>query len=141
MPDAEPIYNIRERIKHPDHVSVDDVVELVVKRAQAPRDDRFPTDEFAGTDFPLIHAVLQGRRIAPTPRLISDYARNGRTSHEEVRMLITTISAHRSWENRPYIMQFPHRLDAYPVFERPSVTSGDGRVPRRGFVGRPLSGR
>jgi hypothetical protein len=39
MPDAEPLYNVRERTGEPDHTSVDDVVALVVERAQNPRDD------------------------------------------------------------------------------------------------------
>ena len=73
--------------------------------------DGFLTDEFGGTNFPLIHAVLQGPRIAPTPRLIVDYARNGYLSHETARTLITTISPHRSWENSPYVSQLLHRLD------------------------------
>ena len=67
--------------------------------------DGFLTDEFGGTNFPLIHAVLQGPRIVPTPRLIVDYARNGHLSHEAARTLITTISPHRSWENSPYVAQ------------------------------------
>jgi len=74
--------------------------------------DGFLTDEFGGTNFPLIHAVLQGPRIVPTPRLIVDYARNGHLSHEEARTLITTISPHRSWENSPYVTQLLQRLDA-----------------------------
>jgi len=69
------------------------------------------TDEFGGTNFPLIHAVLQGPRIVPTPRLIMDYARNGHMSHEEARRLITTISPHRSWEDSPYVKQLLQRLD------------------------------
>jgi predicted nucleic acid-binding protein len=73
--------------------------------------DGFLTDEFGGTNFPLIHAVLQGPRIVPTPRLIVDYARNGYLSHEAARTLITTISPHRSWENSPYVTQLLHRLD------------------------------
>ncbi|MDS0296588.1 hypothetical protein [Halogeometricum luteum] len=73
--------------------------------------DGFLTDEFGGTNFPLIHAVLQGPRIVPTPRLIVDYARNGHMSHEEARTLITTISPHRSWENSPYVTQLLQRLD------------------------------
>nr|WP_328821170.1 hypothetical protein [Natronorubrum halalkaliphilum] len=32
--------------------------------------DGFLTDEFGGTNFALIHAVLQASRIVPTPRLI-----------------------------------------------------------------------
>ena len=73
--------------------------------------DGFLTDEFGGTNFPLIHAVLQGPRIVPTPRLIVDYARNGHLSPEEARTLITTISPHRSWESSPYVTQLLHRLD------------------------------
>jgi hypothetical protein len=67
--------------------------------------DGFLTDEFGGTNFPLIHAVLQGPRIVPTPRLICDYARNGHMTHEEAKALITMISPHRSWENSPYVVQ------------------------------------
>jgi predicted nucleic acid-binding protein len=73
--------------------------------------DGFLTDEFGGTNFPLIHAVLQGPRIVPTPRLIVDYARNGYVSHEAARTLITTISPHRSWEHSPYVTQLLHQLD------------------------------
>ena len=73
--------------------------------------DGFLTDEFGGTNFPLIHAVLEGPRIVPTPRLIVDYARNGHLSHEAARALITAISPHRSWENSPYVTQLLHRLD------------------------------
>jgi len=73
--------------------------------------DGFLTDEFGGTNFPLIHAVLEGPRIVPTPRLIVDYARNGHLSHEAARTLITAISPHRSWENSPYVTQLLHRLD------------------------------
>jgi predicted nucleic acid-binding protein len=73
--------------------------------------DGFLTDEFGGTNFPLIHAVLQGPRIVPTPRLIVDYARNGHLSHEAARTLIATISQHRSWENSPYVTQLLHRLE------------------------------
>jgi len=72
--------------------------------------DGFLTDEFGGTNFPLIHAVLQGPRIVPTPRLICDYARNGHMTKEEARTLITTISPHRSWENSPYVTQLLQRL-------------------------------
>jgi len=39
MPASEPLYDIRERTGNPDHASVDDVVDLVVERAQNPRDD------------------------------------------------------------------------------------------------------
>uniref|UniRef100_UPI003EBF92B7 hypothetical protein n=1 Tax=Halobaculum sp. EA56 TaxID=3421648 RepID=UPI003EBF92B7 len=73
--------------------------------------DGFLTDEFGGTNFPLIHAVLQGPRIVPTPRLIVDYARNGHLSHGEARTLITTISPHRSWENSPYVTRSLQRLE------------------------------
>jgi len=74
--------------------------------------DGFLTDEFGGTNFPLIHAVLQGPRIVPMPRLIVDYARNNHLSYEAARTLITTISPHRSWEESPYVTQLLHRLDA-----------------------------
>ena len=73
--------------------------------------DAFCTDEFGGTNFPLIHAVLQGPRIVPTPRLIIDYARNGHMTHDEARTLVTAISQHRSWENSPYVTQLLQRLD------------------------------
>jgi len=39
MPDAEPLYNVREQTGNPEHASVDDVVDLVVERAQNPRTD------------------------------------------------------------------------------------------------------
>ncbi|MEZ3118161.1 hypothetical protein RYH80_19785 [Halobaculum sp. MBLA0147] len=73
--------------------------------------DGFLTDEFGGTNFPLIHAVLQGPRIIPTPRLMVDYARNGHLTHEEAQTLITTISQYRSWENSPYVTQLLRHLD------------------------------
>ncbi len=37
MPDAEPLYDVREQTRNPEHVSVDDVVDLVIHRAQNPR--------------------------------------------------------------------------------------------------------
>ncbi|RDZ50459.1 hypothetical protein C5B91_21285, partial [Haloferax sp. Atlit-10N] len=74
--------------------------------------DGFLTDEFGGTNFALIHAVLQGPRIVPTPRLLCDYARNDHMTHEEARTLIETISPHRSWENSPYVTQLLQHLDA-----------------------------
>lgn len=67
--------------------------------------DGFLTDEFGGTNFALIHAVLQGPRIVPTPRLICDYARNGHMTTEEARALLATISPHRRWGNSPYVAQ------------------------------------
>lgn len=73
--------------------------------------DGFLTDEFGGTNFALIHAVLQGPRIVPTPRLIYDYARNEHMTHEEARTLIMTISPHRSWENSPYVAQLLSLLE------------------------------
>jgi hypothetical protein len=73
--------------------------------------DGFLTDEFAGTNFPLIHAVLREPRIVPTPRLIVDYPRNRHLGQGAARTLITTISPHRSWENSPYVTQLLRRLD------------------------------
>jgi hypothetical protein len=37
MPDNDDLYNVRERTKNPEHASVEDVVELVLERAQHPR--------------------------------------------------------------------------------------------------------
>ena len=37
MPDAEPRYNVREQTGKPEHASVDDVVDLVIQRAENPR--------------------------------------------------------------------------------------------------------
>ena len=37
MPDTEANYNVREQTGNPEHASVDDVVDLVVERAQNPR--------------------------------------------------------------------------------------------------------
>jgi len=39
MPDSKPCYNVREQTGDPEHASVDDVVDLVVERAQNPRSD------------------------------------------------------------------------------------------------------
>ncbi|MFC7326040.1 hypothetical protein ACFQMF_15895 [Halorubrum rutilum] len=39
MTDAEPLYDVRERTGNPEHPSVDDVVELVLERAEHPRAD------------------------------------------------------------------------------------------------------
>ena len=73
--------------------------------------DGFLTDEFGGTNFPLIHAVLNGPRIVPTPRLIWEYARNDHMTHEEATTLLTAISPHRSWENSPYVAQLLSNLE------------------------------
>lgn len=72
--------------------------------------DGFLTDEFGGTNFALVHAALQGPRIAPTPRLICDYARNGHLTTAEATALIQTISQHRSWANSPYVSQLLSQL-------------------------------
>ena len=37
MLDKDALYDVRERTKNPEHASVDDVVELVLERAQHPR--------------------------------------------------------------------------------------------------------
>lgn len=73
--------------------------------------DGFLTDEFGGTNFPLIHAVLQGPRIVPTPRLICDYARNGHMTHQEAMTLLGAITPHRSWDNSPYVAQLVALLE------------------------------
>lgn len=37
MPDTEPLYDVREQTENPNHASVNDVVDLVLERAQNPR--------------------------------------------------------------------------------------------------------
>ncbi|MFT4920845.1 MAG: hypothetical protein ACI8XM_000036 [Haloarculaceae archaeon] len=73
--------------------------------------DGLLTDEFGGTNFALVHAALQGPRIVPTPRLICDYARNDHLTTQEARTLLTTIGAHRSWDNSPYVTQLRSLLE------------------------------
>lgn len=72
--------------------------------------DAFLTDEFGGTNFALIHAVLAGPRIVPTPRLLREYARNGHMTSSEARTLITAISPHRSWNDSPYVTRILNQL-------------------------------
>lgn len=72
--------------------------------------DGFLTDEFGGTNFALIHAVLRGPRIVPTPRLLCEYARSGHMTHEKAHALITAISPHRSWDDSPYVDQLLKQL-------------------------------
>ena len=67
--------------------------------------DGFLTDEFAGTNFALIHAALTGSRIVPAPRLVCDYARNEHITAAEARQLLSVMGRHRSWGNNPYIQQ------------------------------------
>ncbi|WP_435066750.1 hypothetical protein [Haloplanus sp. C73] len=73
--------------------------------------DGFLTDEFGGTNFPLIHAVLRGPRIVPTPRLVCDYARNGHLTHEAASALLSVIGSHRSWDDSPYVTRLRQRLE------------------------------
>jgi hypothetical protein len=72
--------------------------------------DGFLTDEFGGTNFPLVHAVLEGPRIVPTPRLVCDYARNGHLTDREARRLLGVIGPHRSWNTSPYVTRLRERL-------------------------------
>ena len=67
--------------------------------------DGFLTDEFAGTNFALIHAALTGPRIVPAPRLVRDYAHNGHMTATEARQLLSIMGQHRSWESNPYVQQ------------------------------------
>lgn len=67
--------------------------------------DAFLTDEFAGTNFALIHATLTGPRIVPAPRLVCDYARNGHMTRGEARELLSIMSKHRGWSNNAYVQQ------------------------------------
>ncbi|MDS0280224.1 hypothetical protein NDI85_20780 [Halomicroarcula sp. S1AR25-4] len=39
MADSEPLYDVRERTGNPEHPSVDDVIDLVLERAENPRAD------------------------------------------------------------------------------------------------------
>ena len=73
--------------------------------------DGFLTDEFGGSNFPLIHAALRGPRIVPTPRLIRDYVRNGHMSTSEARRLLDCIGAHRSWGVSPYVALLREQLE------------------------------
>lgn len=72
--------------------------------------DGFLTDEFGGTNFPVIHAALRGPRIVPTPRLLRDYARNGHMTDSQARNLIEGIRPHRSWGDSPYVTRILDRL-------------------------------
>lgn len=72
--------------------------------------DGFLTDEFGGTNFPIIHAVLDGPRLVPSPRLVRDFARNGHMTREEARTVISSIGAHRSWDGNPYVARTLDRL-------------------------------
>lgn len=67
--------------------------------------DGFLTDEFAGTNFALIHAALTGPRIVPAPRLVCDYARNEHMTAAEARQLLSVMGQHRSWGSNPYVQQ------------------------------------
>ena len=49
MPAPEPLYTVREQTGNPDHASVDEVVNLVIQRAQTPRDEH----EDAHFDTPM----------------------------------------------------------------------------------------
>ena len=73
--------------------------------------DGFLTDEFAGANFPLVHAALQGPRLVTTPRLVVDYARNGHLSPGDASDLITTIGTHRGWAASPYVATLLAQLD------------------------------
>lgn len=74
--------------------------------------DGFLTDEFGGTNVPLIHAALRGPRIVPTPRLLWDLARNEHMTNSDACVLIDVIPPQCSWENSPYVAQICDRLDA-----------------------------
>ena len=65
--------------------------------------DGFLTDEFGSTDFAMIHAVLEGPRLVPSPRLIRDNAVAGHMSNAEARALIGRIGRYRSWDENPYV--------------------------------------
>jgi hypothetical protein len=72
--------------------------------------DGFLTDEFAGTNFALIHAALTGPRLVPAPRLVCEYARNEHMTAAEARQLLAVMGQHRNWESNPYVQQLLQTL-------------------------------
>lgn len=115
--DARDHYSIEDPFKRSDTPNkiptfgLDQGETIAILLANARGVDGFLTDEFGGTNFPAIHAVLGGPRIVPTPRLLVDFARNGHMSHEEARELLDATSSHRSWENSPYVARLRDQLE------------------------------
>ncbi len=72
--------------------------------------DGFVTDEFAGTNFTLVHAAITGPRIVPSPRLVCDYARTGHMAGAEARELLRVMGRHRGWADNAYVQQLLKRL-------------------------------
>lgn len=73
--------------------------------------DAFLTDEFAGTNFLLIHAALTGPRLVPTPRLVCDFARAGHMTHDAARQLLRVMGRHRGWAGNAYVQQLTRSLE------------------------------
>lgn len=73
--------------------------------------DGFLTDEFAGTNFLLIHAALTGPRLVPTPRLVCDFARAGHMSDGSARQLLSVMGRHRDWSGNAYVQQLVQTLE------------------------------
>jgi predicted nucleic acid-binding protein len=63
--------------------------------------DGLLTDEF--NQLARIHALVEGARLVPTPRLLRDYARNGHLTDAQARRLVETIAPHRSWGENSYV--------------------------------------
>ena len=97
-PDTLPAYGLDEG----------ETAGIVLANARAV--DAFVTDEFAGTNFALIHAALTGPRLVPAPRLVCDYARAGHMSTTEARRLLEIMSQHRSWTTNAYVQQLLQTL-------------------------------
>lgn len=72
--------------------------------------DAFLTDEFAGTNFLLVHAALTGPRLVTTPRLVREFARAGYMTVDEVRELLRLIGRHRGWADNAYVQQIAKSL-------------------------------
>lgn len=72
--------------------------------------DWFLTDEFAGTNFVLVHAALAGPRLVPAPRLVCDFARAGHLPVPEARELLSVMGQHRGWADTAYVQQLLKRL-------------------------------
>jgi len=64
MADSEPLYDVRERTGNPEHPSVDDVIDLVLERAENPRADH----QYAHLDEAM--ATLVDRYDSETVRTI-----------------------------------------------------------------------
>jgi predicted nucleic acid-binding protein len=104
-------YHVEDPLQRPDTQSslptygLDEGETAGIILANAHDVDGVLTDEFAGTNFALIHAALTGPRIVPVPRLVCEYARHEHMTAAEARQLLSVIGQHRSWGSNPYVQQ------------------------------------